>query len=337
MSEPLLSICGLEVTFAGRDGGDAAAVRGIEFAVEPAQTVALVGESGSGKSVTALAAMGLLPRNARVRGSVRFADKDLLALPGSELRRIRGGELAMVFQEPMTSLNPVLRAGHQIEEALRLHRSLDARQAEREAIALLGHVGIAAPERRARQYPHELSGGMKQRVMIAMAIAGRPKLLIADEPTTALDVTIQAQILALLRDLSREYGMALWLITHDLGIVAHYAERVSVMYGGKIVERASVRELFQSPSHPYTRALLGALPRPNAERLEAIPGRVPPPDRMPAGCPFAPRCRFAIEPCSREMPPLEQPARRPAPAPGSGAEPRSVACWVEGAVPGSTS
>jgi oligopeptide/dipeptide ABC transporter ATP-binding protein len=334
MSEPLLSIRGLEVAFVGRDEKDAAAVRGIEFEVEPGQTVALVGESGSGKSVTALSAMGLLPGSARVRGSIRLQGKELLGLSAADLQRIRGGELAMVFQEPMTSLNPVLRAGRQIEEALRLHRSLDARQAEREAIALLGHVGIAAPERRARQYPHELSGGMKQRVMIAMAIAGRPKLLIADEPTTALDVTIQAQILTLLRDLSREHRMALWLITHDLGIVAHYAERVSVMYGGKVVERASVRELFQAPSHPYTRALLGALPRPNAERLEAIPGRVPPPDRMPPGCPFAPRCRFVIDRCSREMPPLA-PATQGEPAPGSGL--RSVACWVVSPAPGSAS
>jgi oligopeptide/dipeptide ABC transporter ATP-binding protein len=330
MSEALLSIRGLEVAFPS-DAGPSAAVRGIDFEVARGQTVALVGESGSGKSVTALSTMGLLPRSARVRGEVRFAGRNLLGLPVSELRRIRGGALAMVFQEPMTSLNPVLRVGRQIEEALCLHRDLDRRQAEREAVALLGHVGIAAPERRARQYPHEMSGGMKQRVMIAMAISGRPELLIADEPTTALDVTIQAQILALLRDLCREHQMALWIITHDLGIVAHYAEQVSVMYAGKIVERAAVRDLFAAPRHPYTRALLGALPRPDAERLDAIPGRVPPPHRMPAGCPFAPRCRFVIERCSREMPPLAAPAGPGGgPAPGSGPDSRRVACWVEG-------
>jgi oligopeptide/dipeptide ABC transporter ATP-binding protein len=237
----------------------------------------------------------------------------------------------MVFQEPMTSLNPVFRIGRQIEEALLLHRGFDQRGARREVIELLRHVGIASPERRAEQYPHELSGGMKQRAMIAMAIAGRPKLLIADEPTTALDVTIQAQILSLLRSLSKEYEMALLLITHDLGIVAHYAERVNVMYGGKLVEEASVAELFSAPSHPYTSALLGALPRPGLgrARLEAIPGRVPAPDRLPPGCPFAPRCRAVLERCALEMPPLERISPRASDtATHSGSVPRRVACWA---------
>jgi peptide/nickel transport system ATP-binding protein len=321
VSGPLLEVRDLTVSFPS-EVGELPAVRSVDFAIAPGQTVALVGESGSGKSVTALAAMGLLPPNARVGGSVRLEGRELLGLAAAELRKIRGGSIAMVFQEPMTSLNPVLRVGRQIEEVLALHRGFDAARARAEAIGLLGHVGIASPERRVDQYPHELSGGMKQRVMLAMAVAGRPKLLIADEPTTALDVTIQAQILKLLRTLCREQGMALLLITHDFGIVAHFAEHVNVMYGGKLVERAPVAPLFASPSHPYTRALLAAMPRAELgrARLEAIPGRVPALDQMPQGCPFAPRCKLAFERCTVEMPPLSRVL-------GDSAG-RHVACWA---------
>jgi len=321
VSGPLLEVEGLSVSFPS-DSGELPAVRSVDFAIAPGQTVALVGESGSGKSVTALAVMGLLPPRTRVSGSVRLEGKELLRLSAPELRKVRGGSIAMVFQEPMTSLNPVLRVGRQIEEVLALHRGFDAARARAEAIELLGHVGIASPERRVDQYPHELSGGMKQRVMLAMAVAGRPKLLIADEPTTALDVTIQAQILKLLRALCREQNMALLLITHDFGIVAHFAEQVNVMYGGKIVERAPVKALFAAPSHPYTRALLGALPRAELgrARLEAIPGRVPALDQMPPGCPFAPRCKLALERCTHEMPHFSRVL-------GDSAG-RHVACWA---------
>jgi peptide/nickel transport system ATP-binding protein len=330
----LLSIDRLEVTFAGQ-GAEVPAVRGVSFDVGRGETVAVVGESGCGKSVTALALMGLLPGSTRVSGSVKLDGRELLGLPPRELQKVRGGAIAMVFQEPMTSLNPVLRIGRQLEEVLELHRGFDRRQARKEAVALLGHVGIASPEHRAGQYPHELSGGMKQRVMIAMAVAGRPQLLIADEPTTALDVTIQAQILNLLRALCREHGMALLLITHDLGIVAHYASRVNVMYGGKLVERAPVTALFDTPAHPYTRALLGALPRHDGlrSRLDAIPGRVPPPDRLPRGCPFTPRCRYVLEPCASEMPALlnvrqsrdESVSEQ---APGAEGRTHQAACWA---------
>ena len=306
-NEPLFEVKGLEVEFE-TDSAPARAVRGVDFTVNRGETVALVGESGCGKSVTALAAMGLLPGSARVRGSVRLGGKELVGLPEADLRRVRGGEIAMVFQEPMTSLNPVFRIGQQIAEVLRLHRGSDERAARREAIELLARVGIPLPERRVDQYPHELSGGMKQRVMIAMAIAGRPRLLIADEPTTALDVTIQAQILELLQSLRRDHDMAMLMITHDLGIVAHFAERVNVMYAGKLVEASRVVDLFDDPLHPYTRALLGALPRPgrSRERLEAIPGRVPPPDRLPPGCPFAPRCKLSMPVCAERMPELAE-------------------------------
>jgi len=326
MTSPLLAIDRLAVTFAGHEA-DIPAVRGVSFDIAAGETVALVGESGCGKSVTALALMGLLPGKTRVGGSVQLNGRELVGLPPAELRRVRGAEIAMVFQEPMTSLNPVFRIGRQIEEVLVLHRGFDKKTARRETIELLGHVGIASPEHRIDQYPHELSGGMKQRVMIAMAVAGRPKLLIADEPTTALDVTIQAQILNLLRALCREHQMALLLITHDLGIVAHYAARVNVMYGGKIVERAGVTDLFDTPAHPYTRALLGALPRTDVvrARLEAIPGRVPPPDRLPKGCPFTPRCKYVLERCAGEMPALLE-VRRNASLDENTRQ--RVACWA---------
>lgn len=304
MAESLLSIRGLEVAF-DTERGPVAAVRGVDFELNAGETVALVGESGSGKSVTALSVMRLT--SGRVAGGrIDFRGNDLASLSEAEMRRIRGGQIGMIFQEPMTSLNPIFKIGRQIEEVLVLHRQLGPAEARQQALELLTRVGIPSPQARLDQYPHELSGGMKQRVMIAIAIACRPALLIADEPTTALDVTIQAQIMVLLRSLSSELGMALLLITHDLGIVAHFAQRVSVMYAGKIVERGSVRDIFKRPAHPYTQALLAALPDPSArgKRLEAIPGRVPSPALLPPGCAFCARCKHAFGPCPTEPPPL---------------------------------
>ncbi len=317
MSDPLLSIQGLRVVF-DPDGGPVPAVRGVDLELTAGETVAPVGESGSGKSVTALSVMRLT--SGRIEGGrVEFRGADLARHGEAEMRRIRGGQIGMIFQEPMTSLNPVFTVGRQIEEVLVLHRQLAPAAARAEALALLGRVGIPSPEARLAQYPHELSGGMKQRVMIAIAIACRPALLIADEPTTALDVTIQAQIMLLLRELSRELNMALLLITHDLGVVAHFAERVSVMYAGKIVEHGSVRDIFKRPGHPYTQALLAALPDPSrrGKRLEAIAGRVPPLTMLPPGCAFCARCPHAFEPCPTEQPPLFEisPAHR-------------AACWL---------
>ena len=300
---PLLAIEDLEVGFE-TGAGPVPVVRGVDLRVEAGRTVALVGESGCGKSVTALAVLGLLDAPGRVRsGRILFRGRDLVPLPQEELRRIRGRHIAMVFQEPMTSLNPVFRVGEQIGEVLRIHLGMDAEAAREETIALLRRVGIPSPERRVDSYPHELSGGMKQRVMIAMALACRPDLLIADEPTTALDVTIQAQILALLRELQEELGMAVLLITHNLGVVAHTAQEVAVMYAGRIVERSPVRELFEEPAHPYTRALLRALPGRGRGRLEAIPGSVPAPLEVPPGCPFADRCPEALPHCAGSPPP----------------------------------
>ena len=303
-SPELLSIRNLHVDFA-TDAGRVPAVRGIDLSMAAGETVALVGESGSGKSVTAMTVMRLTAGRIAA-GSIHFQGLDLASLPDAEMRNIRGGQIGMVFQEPMTSLNPVLTIGRQIEEVLTLHRQLSARATRAQALELLQRVGISAPERRVMQYPHELSGGMKQRVMLAMAIACRPRLLIADEPTTALDVTIQAQIMELLRSLKQEFGMAVLLITHDLGVVAHFAERVLVMYAGKIVEQGSVRDVFKRASHPYTQALLAALPDPQQpeRRLAAIPGRVPSPAMLPAGCAFCARCAHAFAPCAGLQPPL---------------------------------
>jgi len=302
--EVLLEVRDLRVEFQ-TDAGPVLAVRGVDLEVLAGETVALVGESGCGKSVTALSVMRLLTGRIAA-GEIRFCGRDLATLPEVELRRIRGGQIGMIFQEPMTSLNPVFRVGQQIEEVLALHQNLKPAAARAQALELLQRVGIPSPATRIDQYPHELSGGMKQRVMIAIAIACRPKLLIADEPTTALDVTIQAQIMALLQSLQQELGMAVLLITHDLGVVAHAAQRVNVMYAGKIVEHGSVRDIFKRPAHPYTQALLGALPHPlaPARRLEAIPGRVPAASMLPAGCAFCARCRHAFAPCSTEQPPL---------------------------------
>jgi peptide/nickel transport system ATP-binding protein len=317
VAEPLLSIEGLELEFE-TDSGAVRVVRGVSLDVRAGETVALVGESGCGKSVTALSVMRLTSGRIR-RGQIRFEGRDLASLSEDEMRRVRGARIGMIFQEPMTSLNPVLRVGRQIEEVLVLHQKLSREAARSEAIALLGRVGIPSPAERVEQYPHELSGGMKQRVMIAIAIACRPALLIADEPTTALDVTIQAQIMTLLRTLQRELGMSMLLITHDLGLVAHFAERVNVMYGGKLVEHGTVRDIFKRPAHPYTQALLGALPSPTstARRLEAIPGRVPSPALLPPGCAFCARCKHAFEPCPTEDPPLFELEA-----------PHAAACWL---------
>ena len=302
--EELLSIRGLRVDFE-TDAGAVPAVRGIDLDIGVGETVALVGESGCGKSVTAMSVMRLITGRISA-GSIRFQGQDLQSLSEPGMRRIRGAQVGMIFQEPMTSLNPVFTVGKQIEEVLILHQKLAPRAARAQALELLERVGIPSPERRIAQYPHELSGGMKQRVMIAMAIACRPKLLIADEPTTALDVTIQAQIMDLLRSLKQEFGMAVLLITHDLGVVAHFAERVAVMYAGKIVEQGQVRDIFKRAAHPYTQALLAALPDPlnPAKRLEAIPGRVPSPRMLPPGCAFCARCKFAFEPCPSDLPEL---------------------------------
>ncbi|MEI9941063.1 MAG: ABC transporter ATP-binding protein [Pseudomonadota bacterium] len=303
-SAELLSVRNLHVEFS-TGAGPVLAVRGVDLSIAAGETVALVGESGCGKSVTAMSVMRLTEGRIAA-GSIHFQGRDLSKLPDAEMRSIRGGQVGMIFQDPMTSLNPVFTIGRQIEEVLVLHQQLSARAARAQALELLQRVGIPAPGRRILQYPHQLSGGMKQRVMLAIAIACRPRLLIADEPTTALDVTIQAQIIELLRDLVREFGMAVLLITHDLGVVAHFAERVMVMYAGKIVEQGSVRDVFKRASHPYTQALLAALPDPlkPAQRLEAIPGRVPSPSMLPPGCAFCARCAHAFAPCAARQPPL---------------------------------
>lgn len=302
---PLVRIRDLHVTFSGLP-----ALRGIDLDVMPGESVGLVGESGCGKSVTWLAALGLLPGTARVAGSVALDGEELLAAAPATLDRIRGGRIAMIFQDPASALNPVQRVGRQVTEALRLHRGMDRGAARAEARRLFDQVGIPDAGRRIDAYPHEMSGGQNQRVMIAMALAGRPELLIADEPTTALDATIQAQILDLLRRLQSETGMALVLISHDLGVVADMCERVGVMYAGRIVEQAPAGQLFERPAHPYTRGLLGALPEMTGprRRLDAIPGGVPEPWNMPPGCAFAPRCPSAIGACASGHPQFHQPA-----------------------------
>ena len=283
-------------------------VEDVSLTVRAGETVALVGESGSGKSLTATAIMGLLPPAARpVAGAAWFGDSDLLRLTEDELRRLRGGAIAMIFQDPMSSLNPVHRVGDQVAEAIRVHQEVDAAEARVRALDLFRRVGIADPERRVRAYPHELSGGMRQRVMIAMALANRPALLIADEPTTALDVTVQAQILDLLAELRRETGTALIFITHSLAVVAEIADRVTVMYAGQVVEQGPVAQVFGSPLHPYTSALLGAVHESDAAPV-GIPGVVPQPHAFPEGCRFAPRCPHAIQACTSAPPPLDEPA-----------------------------
>jgi oligopeptide/dipeptide ABC transporter ATP-binding protein len=305
MTAPLLAVEGLGVGFL-TDQGRIEVVEGLSFTLEAGRTLAIVGESGCGKSVTSLALMRLLPPNARVAGRVTFDGTDLLAASEAEMRALRGGAMAMIFQEPMTSLNPAFTVGDQIAEAIRLHRAVGEKEAAEEAVAMLARVRIPDAAARAREYPHRLSGGMRQRVMIAMAMACRPKLLIADEPTTALDVTIQAQILDLMREMAAESGTAIILITHDLGVVAEMADEVLVMYAGRAAEQASARILFTEPQHPYTVGLMGAIPRLDEERarLATIEGTVPSPSAWPPGCRFAPRCPFAVARCGTEAPPL---------------------------------
>jgi peptide/nickel transport system ATP-binding protein len=289
------------------------AVDDVSFQVRRGETLAIVGESGCGKSVTALSIMRLVPDppGRVVGGSVMLEGRDLLGLDEGEMRKVRGDRISMIFQEPMTSLNPVMRIGDQITEAVRLHRPISAREAWKQAVDMLRLVRIPEPERRAQEYPHQMSGGMRQRAMIAMALACRPALLIADEPTTALDVTIQAQILALIVDLQTRLGTGLILITHDLGVVAQTAQRVIVMYAGKKVEEATVEDLFEHPRHPYTRGLMASMPAVigldanNDARLTEIPGMVPSLTNLPAGCAFAPRCALAVERCRAEYPPLQ--------------------------------
>jgi peptide/nickel transport system ATP-binding protein len=284
----------------------APALRGIDLSVAKGEAVGLVGESGCGKSVTWLAALGLLPPKARITGSVMLDGQELIGAPAPVLERVRGGRIAMIFQDPSSSLNPVHRIGKQIMEALGLHRGMTGSNARAEAKRLLDLVGIPDAARRLDAYPHELSGGQNQRVMIAIALAGQPELLVADEPTTALDVTIQAQILELLQSIRRQMGMALVLISHDLGVIAEACERVAVMYAGRIVEEAPVAQLFDAAAHPYTQGLIGALPPMDGprRRLAAIPGGVPEPWAMPPGCGFAPRCQFRSAPCDAAIPGL---------------------------------
>jgi oligopeptide/dipeptide ABC transporter ATP-binding protein len=307
---PLLEVKGLRTEF--RSGGSSfAAVDGISFSLAPGETLGIVGESGCGKSVTSLSIMRLVPNppGRITAGEIRLEGRNLLDLPESAMRAVRGDDIAMIFQEPMTSLNPVQTVGDQIIEAVQLHRSLSAAAARARALEMLQLVKIPSPETRLDEYPHQLSGGMRQRVMIAMALACDPKLLIADEPTTALDVTIQAQILDLLRDLRERTGAAIMLITHDLGVVAELAHRVIVMYAGRIVEEAPVGLLFADPQHPYTLGLLGSIPRLGSdgdERLTAIEGVVPNPYALPPGCRFSPRCPLADEKCRSEQPALRE-------------------------------
>ena len=309
MSEaPLIEICDLRVTFHGDDGRTTHAVDAVDLTVPNRTTLGLVGESGCGKSVTSLAIMGLLPKqSAEITGSIRFDGFDLLNVPDQTLRDLRGNRLAMIFQEPMTSLNPSFTIGDQIIETILRHRGGTRNAARRRAIELLRRVHIPSPEKRIDEYPHKLSGGMRQRVMIAMALACDPQLLIADEPTTALDVTLQAQILDLMRELKAQSGAAIILITHDLGVVAEICDEVAVMYAGEIVERASVDELFANPQHPYTVGLLGSIPRLGRQtsHLATIEGMVPNMADPPPGCRFAARCPFAKSACIATPPPLE--------------------------------
>lgn len=282
------------------------AVQGVSFHIEPGETLGIVGESGCGKSVTSLSIMRLLGSSTRISGDIYYNDKNLLQLSEPQMRKIRGNEIGMIFQEPMTSLNPVHKIGRQVGETLFLHRGMSSRQAYRASIEMLERVGIPRADQIVDEYPHQLSGGMRQRVMIAIAMACDPTLLIADEPTTALDVTIQAQILELMRNLAKDNGTSILLITHDLGVVAEMCDRVAVMYAGHVVEEGSVRQIFHNPQHPYTRGLLNSIPNLTGDRkrLEPIQGNVPSLQNMPMGCRFAPRCPFVMDKCIANNPNL---------------------------------
>ena len=317
----LLEVRGLK-TYLTTSLGLVKAVDGVSFDVKEGETVALVGESGCGKTMTALSIMRLIPRPQAsiVGGEIRFQGRDLLKLGEEEMRRVRGAEIAMIFQEPMTSLNPVLSIERQLTETLEAHGSISKAAARGRALELLQLVGISDPAQRLSEYPHQFSGGMRQRVMIAIALSCRPKLILADEPTTALDVTIQAQLLELMRGLSRQFGVAMAIITHNLGVVARYADRVNVMYAGKIIESGTAAEIYRNPRHPYTIGLLHSVPRldqPRKSKLDPIEGQPPDMWNLPPGCSFAPRCKFRVEKCAREIPPLRQIQ-----------DGHSSACWV---------
>jgi oligopeptide/dipeptide ABC transporter ATP-binding protein len=341
-TQPLVSIEGLRVSFPFESGpsgtspsrtGKIWPVDGVSLRILPGETLGLVGESGSGKSMTSLALMGLLPRpHGKIEaGSIKFRGRELVGLGDKELMKMRGKDISMIFQDPMTSLNPVYTVGDQIAEALRAHERIPRSEARKRAVAMLGRVGIPSPEKRVDAWPHLLSGGMRQRVMIAMALALYPALLIADEPTTALDVTIQAQILCLMGDLKRDFGMSVLLITHNLGLVAENADRTAVMYAGRILEEAATEELFRAPSHPYTRGLLDSIPRMTGtdKELKAIPGMVPALQDLPTGCKFANRCSFCEPRCGIEEPPIfETSAARDAHGEGAhGKSAHGVRCW----------
>jgi peptide/nickel transport system ATP-binding protein len=304
MSNSILQIRDLCVTF-NTQVGELKAVRGIDVDVAPGEILGVVGESGSGKSVSFLAAMGLLPSSATISGSVMLDGKELIGAKRKAIRSVRGKSLAMVFQDPLSALNPVHRVGDQIVEMIQSHQDMNTHDAEKRAVELLEIVGIPQPGERARQYPHEFSGGMRQRVVIAMAIANNPKVLIADEPTTALDVTVQAQILEVIQKVQQTFGTAVVIITHDLGVIARVADSVNVMYAGRNVESGSVQSIFDHPSHPYTRGLLSSLPHEGAERLQPITGFPPNMLAPPSGCGFAPRCQFAVDACNAELPTLQ--------------------------------
>jgi oligopeptide/dipeptide ABC transporter ATP-binding protein len=334
-AQPILEVSNLKTHFFTANGV-VPAVDGVSYSVNAGETLGVVGESGCGKSVTALSILRLVatPPGRIVGGTICFEGTNLLSLSEPEMERIRGNDISMIFQEPMTSLNPLQTAGHQISEAIALHQGLSRRDAMAEAIAMLRRVHIPEPERRAQSYPHQLSGGMRQRVMIAMALSCNPKLLIADEPTTALDVTIQAQILDLMRELRATFGTAMILITHDMGVVAENADRVVVMYAGRKVEEAPVDDLFERPAHPYTRGLLASIPHldaaarndPARSRLTEIKGMVPVLSRLPPGCAFAPRCGFATEQCRAAYPPFT-----------TLRDGHIVACWHAEHLPGALS
>lgn len=316
----ILDVRDLRTSFFDDEGFEIKAVDGVSFELPKGKTLGIVGESGSGKSITALSILRLIAKNGKIAGGeILFNGEDLTKLSEKEIRNIRGNDISMIFQEPMTSLNPVYTIGKQIYEALKVHQGMDKEEGRKRCIELLELVGIPSPEQRLKQYPHELSGGMRQRVMIAMALACNPKLLIADEPTTALDVTIQAQILELINSLQEELGMSVIMITHDLGVVAETCDYVAVMYGGQVVEFQEIKELFKNPKHPYTVGLLNSMPRHDMDidELEPIKGTVPSVHNMPKGCRFAPRCPFATELCITELPELDRKE--------DGSE---VRCWI---------